>query len=151
MNTGGGCHAFLQGIFPIQGSNPGLLCLLHLQAGSLPLVPHESPPSEGQRATEIGLPMSLQHAFLIWGFNTAISTLSRLLRANLSSKVMWQLVPESLLGPSMMASSGGIRHEQWASQTRSLTQWSWKSPSSLTHGGGVEGWADSPKALREWR
>ena len=24
-NTGGGCHAFLQGIFPTQGSNPSLL------------------------------------------------------------------------------------------------------------------------------
>ena len=32
-NTGVGCH-FLQGIFPTQGSNPGLLCLLHWQAGS---------------------------------------------------------------------------------------------------------------------
>ena len=28
----------LQGIFPTQGLNPGLLCLLHWQAGSLPLV-----------------------------------------------------------------------------------------------------------------
>ena len=34
-----GCHALLQGIFPIQGSNPRLLHLLHWQAGSLPLVP----------------------------------------------------------------------------------------------------------------
>ena len=31
-NTGVGCHALLQGIFPIQGSNPNLLCLLHRQA-----------------------------------------------------------------------------------------------------------------------
>ena len=32
-----GCHAFLQGIFPTQGSNLCLLlCLLHWQAGSLP-------------------------------------------------------------------------------------------------------------------
>ena len=29
----------LQGIFPNQGLNPCLLCLLHWQAGSLPLVP----------------------------------------------------------------------------------------------------------------
>ena len=36
-NTGVGCHALLQEIFPIQGSNPSLLCLLHLHAGSLPL------------------------------------------------------------------------------------------------------------------
>ena len=32
-----GCHALLQGIFPTQWSNPCLLYLLHLQAGSLPL------------------------------------------------------------------------------------------------------------------
>ena len=38
-NTGVGCHALLQGIFPAQGSNPNLLCLLHWQAGSLPWVP----------------------------------------------------------------------------------------------------------------
>ena len=38
-NTGVGCHFLLQGIFPTQGSNPRLLCLLHWQAGSLPLVP----------------------------------------------------------------------------------------------------------------
>ena len=36
-NTGAGCHALLQGIFPTQGSNPGLLHLLHWQAGSLAL------------------------------------------------------------------------------------------------------------------
>ena len=38
-NTGVNCHFLLQGIFPTQGSNPCLLCLLHRQAGSLPLVP----------------------------------------------------------------------------------------------------------------
>ena len=32
-NTGVGCHALLQGIFPTKGLMPGLL---HLQAGSLP-------------------------------------------------------------------------------------------------------------------
>ena len=37
-STGVGCRALLQGIFPIQGSNPRLLCLLHGQAGSLPVV-----------------------------------------------------------------------------------------------------------------
>ena len=39
MNTGVGGHALLQGIFPTQGSNLPLLCLLHWQAGSLPLAP----------------------------------------------------------------------------------------------------------------
>ena len=33
------CHALLQQIFPTQGSNRCLLCLLHQQTGSLPLVP----------------------------------------------------------------------------------------------------------------
>ena len=37
-NTGVGCPALLQGIFPTQGLNPPLLHLLHWQAGSLPLV-----------------------------------------------------------------------------------------------------------------
>ena len=34
-----GCHALLQGIFPIQGLNPSLLFLLHWEVGSLPLAP----------------------------------------------------------------------------------------------------------------
>ena len=36
-NIGVGYHFLLQGIFPTQGSNPRLLCLLHWQAYSLPL------------------------------------------------------------------------------------------------------------------
>ena len=36
-NTGVGCHFFLQGIFPTQGSNLCLLHLLHWQVDSLPL------------------------------------------------------------------------------------------------------------------
>ena len=38
-NTGVGCHALLQEIFPTQGLNPSLLCLLHWHVDSLPLVP----------------------------------------------------------------------------------------------------------------
>ena len=34
-NTGMGCHFLLQGIFPTQGLNPHLFCLLHWQADSL--------------------------------------------------------------------------------------------------------------------
>ena len=33
-NTGVGCHALLQGIFPTQGLNPHFLNLLHWQVGS---------------------------------------------------------------------------------------------------------------------
>ena len=36
-------HALLQGIFPTQGLNTRLLCLLHWQTGSLPLAPPGKP------------------------------------------------------------------------------------------------------------
>ena len=42
-STGTGCHFFLQGIFPTQGSNPHLLRLLCWQADSLPLAPPGRP------------------------------------------------------------------------------------------------------------
>ena len=45
-NTGMGCHTLLQGSFPTQGSNLCLLCLLHCQADSLPLVPPGKPQGE---------------------------------------------------------------------------------------------------------
>ena len=42
-NSGVDCHALLQGIFPHQGSNPCLSCLLLWQEGSLPLAPPGKP------------------------------------------------------------------------------------------------------------
>ena len=44
-DTGLSCHILLQGIFLTQGSNPPLLCLLHWQGDSLPLVPPGKPKS----------------------------------------------------------------------------------------------------------
>ena len=44
-NTEAGCHFLFQGIFPIQGSNPRLLCLLHWQAIYLPAEPPGKPPT----------------------------------------------------------------------------------------------------------
>ena len=38
-----GCHCLLQRIFQTQGSSSHLLCLLHWQAGSLPLGPPGKP------------------------------------------------------------------------------------------------------------
>ena len=38
-DTGMGCHFLLHGIVQIQGLNSHVLCLLHWQAGSLPLAP----------------------------------------------------------------------------------------------------------------
>ena len=54
-NTGVGCRALLQGIFPTQGSNPRLLCLLHWQEGSLSLVPPGQPKLSGGVSAESGL------------------------------------------------------------------------------------------------
>ena len=63
-NTGVGCHALLQGIFPSQGSNPGLLhcrrilyCLRH----------HRSPRWGSRRLNLISLDLDLQACFL-WIF-----------------------------------------------------------------------------------
>ena len=44
-NTGVGCHTLLPRIFSTRGLNPRLSCLLHWQAGSLPLVPPGEPSS----------------------------------------------------------------------------------------------------------
>ena len=38
-----GLPCLLQGVFPTQGSNRHLLCLLHLQVGSLPLIQRRKP------------------------------------------------------------------------------------------------------------
>ena len=43
---GGGCRALLQGIFPTQGLNLGLLQLLRWQLGSLPPVAPGKPPQK---------------------------------------------------------------------------------------------------------
>ena len=42
-NTRLGCHVLLPGMFPTQGLNLHLLCLLHWQADSLPLAPSGKP------------------------------------------------------------------------------------------------------------
>ena len=42
-NTRVGCHFFPQGIFPFQGSNLSLSCLLNWRASSLPLAPPGKP------------------------------------------------------------------------------------------------------------
>ena len=70
-NTEVSCHALLQGIFLIQGSNPHLLCLLHWQAGPLPLMPPGKPKEigkkriylEGTHTTECGPSQKARVAF----------------------------------------------------------------------------------------
>ena len=59
-----GYHAFLQGIFLVQGSNQHLLCLLHRQAGSLPLAPPGKPRVSQRLLKKKNLVMSSNHLFL---------------------------------------------------------------------------------------
>ena len=47
-----GVIPFFRGIFPTQGLNPHLLCLLHWHAGSLPLVPPGKPHPERSRSKD---------------------------------------------------------------------------------------------------
>ena len=83
-NTGVGCHAFLQGVFWIQGSNPHVLNFLHWQVGSLPLAPpgkHRmwqspylnpcSPASVLCIMTQLGMPFSSVNLkiFLSWALS----------------------------------------------------------------------------------
>ena len=62
-NTGTGCHFPFQGIFPTQGLNPCLLCLLHCQAVYFPLAP---PGKQG--ACSCKLPWKLEFDNLLCRF-----------------------------------------------------------------------------------
>ena len=61
-NTGVGCDVLLQGIFPTQGSNLCLLCLLHWQVGPLLLVLPGKPPQRKENSVS---PETHGHA--TWG------------------------------------------------------------------------------------
>ena len=74
-----GCHALLQGIFPTQGWNPGLLPLMHLQVGSLPLTPSVKP----QVGTWIPLVLPMNHIHLsketVWLYDISPLMLTNIL------------------------------------------------------------------------
>ena len=57
------CQDLLQGIFPTQGSNPCLFCLLHWQAGWLPLVPPGKPIFPGSKSIDFPVPGCLVLSF----------------------------------------------------------------------------------------
>ena len=76
-----GCHFLLQGIFLTQGSNPGLLNLLHWQAGSLPLVPPGKPQSESESLSLMSYSLRPHGLYSPWnapGQNTGVDSLSLL-------------------------------------------------------------------------
>ena len=91
-NIGASCHALLQGIFWIQGSNLHLSCLLHCQAGSLPLPPPGRPNRKTRallscllllnscrKYTEIGCHFLLQGIFPTQGSNPDLPHCRRIL------------------------------------------------------------------------
>ena len=68
QNTGVGSHSLLQEIFPTQGSNSSLLCLLHWQEGSLQAAPPGKPKSRPYHLTNGHIDQMndiLLHSFLI--------------------------------------------------------------------------------------
>ena len=63
-NTGAGCHFLLQGIFPTQGSNPHLLCLLHYRQILYHWAIREAPYFELEFVKSISSVQSLSHVRL---------------------------------------------------------------------------------------
>ena len=72
-STGGGCHALLQGIFVIQGSNLHLLCLLHSQ-GLQKLFPQVSPAGKHNPVLQkySSCKEQLLPGFWVWPFTQAL-------------------------------------------------------------------------------
>ena len=84
-NAGVGSHFLLQGIFPIQGPSPHLLCFLHWKAGSLTLVPPgKHIHKEGRDSKEISTSQTETHEFTL-------------------ILLSFMVVPQSMLRPPNMA------------------------------------------------
>ena len=82
-----GLHFLLQKVFRIHGSNPSVLCLLHWQAGSLPLAPHGKPIHEFRHSINISYTKLCEReasTLQQWGEPTCIWKL------NLVVEVHWQ-------------------------------------------------------------
>ena len=82
-NTEVGCHALPRGIFPAQGSNWCLLCLLHWQAVSLPLAPPGKPLHWPQSNPNLSHPQL--------GVQNSSSTFNN--KMNKTSSPIWPLWP----------------------------------------------------------
>ena len=95
-STGVGCHALLQGIFPTQGSNPCLLCLLHWQAGSLPLGPPVNPYFSLMFPNLPFLPVREMIIFELGFFQCSISSSRKSIMASKKNKVLLLQVCKNL-------------------------------------------------------
>ena len=87
------------GIFPTQGSNSCLLCLLHWQAGSLPLVP------PGKPAFILSSLLSLDSIIVVFPLAIPLSLEDELLEASysvwltLGTLTFWGIQQRTLLRP----------------------------------------------------
>ena len=75
-----GCHFLLQGIFPTQGSNLHLLCLLHWQVGSLSL----EPPGKSRLCVYL-----IRQCYITSRFYIPINSAREFLNLHISAKT-WQ-------------------------------------------------------------
>ena len=95
-NTGVGCHFLLKGIFLTQGSNPHLLCLLHWQVDSLPLVPPRKPRSLMRALLFLGTSCCALYLCVLSNSGVSVFTSPKeFLQSNsddLQSQVIWGLL-----------------------------------------------------------
>ena len=86
-NTGVGCHALLQGIFPAQGSNLCFSRLQYWQAGSLPLAPPGKPAwITAQSFLVKDLASVRKHSHRLWG----LSAFLQMLRVSAVITLRWE-------------------------------------------------------------
>ena len=105
-NTGLGCHALLQGIFPTQGSNPHLVCLLHRQVGSLPLAPHVG------RIGERFLFVCLFVCFKFWLVQQLLKVKVKLLSPVWLVSIRWTVAQRRLWHPTTVLLPGKSRGQR---------------------------------------
>ena len=87
-NTGEGCHTLLQRIFPTQGWNPNLLCLLHWQVCFLPLAPPGKPHQKKPRSCYQNITYTI--IFVTKSVIWFLPSINNILWNALSSFLVWQ-------------------------------------------------------------
>ena len=95
------------------------------------------PPSEGHRPWDLGSTCLYSVHFWSKGLTWPLARCPAYSEQIYLPK-LWDDSSLNPFWPSRMAGSGSIGHEQWARQTRSLTQWSWKNLPHCSHT--VEEW-----------
>ena len=125
-NTGVGCHFLLQGIFPTQGSNPGLLCLLQWQVGSLaPVAPGEPPQRQPDESKNYPRSLAPQSFPKVLKEERKKQNKTYLI----SRRRKWQPTPGSLPENSVDQEPGGVQSISVQSLRRVWVLW----PHGLQH------------------